>query len=94
MSTIKIASRDDILRWPDGTTCYRWEWERGDYAYMSDDFEVITEDSPEYEVVQASGVPHAPALTAEAPPAGFVPDRLAACPCDSLDTSEREAIDP
>ena len=50
--TVKLASRDDILRWPDGTTCYRWEWERGDYAFMSDDFEVITEESPEYQVLQ------------------------------------------
>ena len=36
--TVKLASRDDILRWPDGTTCYRWEWERGDYPFMSDYF--------------------------------------------------------
>lgn len=48
MSTIKAASRDDILRWPDGTTCYRWEYERGGYEWLSDDYEVITEDNPEY----------------------------------------------
>lgn len=115
MSTIKIANRDDILRWSDGTTCYRWEWERGDYAWMSDDFEVITTDSPEYEILQRDReaprthvrrrvVTPAPvqqvmglpdwAEPPGAPPAGFVPNRLAACPSASLDTSEREAIDP
>jgi len=56
MSSIRTASRDDILRWPDGTTCYRWEWERGDYAWMSDDFEVITTESPEYDVIQRGGM--------------------------------------
>lgn len=52
MSTIKTASPHDILRWPDGTTCYRSEWNAGHYAMMSDDFEVITEASPEYEVLE------------------------------------------
>lgn len=45
--TIKPASPDDILRWPDGTWCYRSElW---GMQHMSDDYEVITQDHPEYE---------------------------------------------
>lgn len=45
--TIKPASPDDILRWPDGTWCYRSElW---GMQHMSDDYEVITQDNPEYE---------------------------------------------
>lgn len=46
--SITKASPDDILRWPDGTTCRRADWEKGEYAWKSDDFEVITEKHPEY----------------------------------------------
>lgn len=39
-------SPDDVFLWPDGTACYRHEWERGHYQIMSDDFEVIPEGDP------------------------------------------------
>ena len=46
---IKPANSDDILRWSDGTWCYRYEL--GEMTHMSDDYEVITEDNPEYELI-------------------------------------------
>ena len=32
---------EDIFRWPDGAEATREEVERGDYDWMSDDYEVI-----------------------------------------------------
>lgn len=47
--SIKRANQEDILRWPDGFWCYRYELPEMDHK--SDDFEVITEESPEYELI-------------------------------------------
>jgi hypothetical protein len=46
---IRPASQEDILRWPDGTWCFRCElyW----MSHMSDDYEVITEAHPEYDLI-------------------------------------------
>ena len=46
---IKAASPDDIIRWPDGSTCMRFDLH--EYGWKSDDYEVITEDNPEYEIL-------------------------------------------
>ncbi len=35
-----MAHPDDIIVWPDGTEATREEVERGDYNWMSDDYEV------------------------------------------------------
>ncbi len=43
---IRKASPNDIIRWPDGTVCVRRDLP--EYAWKSDDYEVITEESPEY----------------------------------------------
>ena len=43
---IRKASLNDIVRWPDGTVCLRCDLH--EYAWKSDDYEVITEESPEY----------------------------------------------
>lgn len=48
-TTIRKASPDDILRWADGTWCFRYELH--EMTHMSDDFEVITEEHPEYELI-------------------------------------------
>jgi hypothetical protein len=37
--TARAARPDDILRWPDGTTCHRYELP--EFSHMSDDFEVL-----------------------------------------------------
>lgn len=37
---------DDICLWADGTWCYRHEL--GEYSYMSDDYEVRHQGSPEW----------------------------------------------
>ena len=36
-----IPHGDDIIQWPCGTTAHREDIDRGDYAFMSDDYEVI-----------------------------------------------------
>lgn len=46
---IRKASTNDIIRWPDGTVCLRRDLH--EYAWKSDDYEVITEESPEYETL-------------------------------------------
>jgi len=46
---IKPASPTDILRWPDGSIILRKHLE--EYVWMGDDFEVITEEHPEYELL-------------------------------------------
>lgn len=37
---------DDIIIWPDGTWCYVSEF--SEYAFMSDDFEVISQGTLKY----------------------------------------------
>lgn len=46
--TIQLASSNDLFLWPDGTRCYRGEYEQGYYQQMSDDFEVVPVDTPRY----------------------------------------------
>lgn len=46
---IRKASPNDIIRWPDGTVCLRRDLH--EYTWLSDDYEVITEESPEYETL-------------------------------------------
>lgn len=49
---MSIAHPDDIFIWADGTTATRSEVDRGDYAHMSDDYHVVTEE--EIEALNAS----------------------------------------
>lgn len=46
---ITAASSEDILRWSDGTWCFRYELH--EMTHMSDDYEVITDQHPEYELL-------------------------------------------
>lgn len=39
----------DIHLWPDGTWCYTDELE--DFTWMSDDYQIIREDTPEWELI-------------------------------------------
>ena len=39
---IQSISDDDLIVWPDGTTCFRSELP--EFIYMSDDFEVVPVD--------------------------------------------------
>lgn len=48
---IRPASPDDILRWPDGHWCFRSDL--ADFGHKSDDYEVLTEDHPEYPLLTA-----------------------------------------
>lgn len=44
---IQELSSEDLIVWPDGTTCFRHElWE---YAHMSDDYEVVPVSSPRWD---------------------------------------------
>jgi hypothetical protein len=52
---IRRVSPDDIIRWPDGTICARQELH--EYAWMSDDYEVIPADSPEWVKTMEREVP-------------------------------------
>lgn len=92
MSTITKASPEDILRWPDGTTCTREEYSRGEFAHMSDDFEVITSEHPEYELLHHGNIERANFGCPVRRTGIYAPARAAVS--DSLDTSEREALDP
>lgn len=49
--TIRPASPDDILRWPDGSWCLRSD--HCDHAdrWRGDDFEVLTPEHPEYNLI-------------------------------------------
>jgi len=47
--SIKPANPNDVLRWPDGSWCYR-EY-LNEYTWMSDDYEVLTQEHPEYELL-------------------------------------------
>lgn len=49
--SVRLADPEDILLWPDGTWCYRHEL--AEMSHKSDDFEVITEQSPQYELLVA-----------------------------------------
>ena len=37
---------EDVFLWPDGTWCYREDSYQ--YSYMSDDYEVLKVDTPEW----------------------------------------------
>ena len=37
----RARSKDDTVRWPDGTEATWEDVERGDYDWMSDDYEII-----------------------------------------------------
>lgn len=37
---------DDLVVWPDGTTCLRREL--GEFGHMSDDYEIVPFDSPRW----------------------------------------------
>lgn len=37
------AKQEDIIVWADGTHCFRYEL--AEYSYMSDDYQVIAEES-------------------------------------------------
>ena len=47
--SISLISTDDILRWANGTWCYRHELSQ--YNHMSDDYEVIACNSPDWNTV-------------------------------------------
>lgn len=47
--SIRLASQEDIILWPDGSWCFRYELP--EMNHKSDDFEVITEDNPQYELL-------------------------------------------
>jgi len=47
---VTTNDQDDILVWPDGTWCYRYELR--EYAHMSDDYTVLSFGTPEYEIFQ------------------------------------------
>jgi hypothetical protein len=36
---------EDIFVWPDGEYCYRYEYDRGDYTWKSDDCEILYLDT-------------------------------------------------
>ena len=40
---------EDIFIWPDSTWCYRYE--QGEMRHMSDDYEILQFDSPEYNML-------------------------------------------
>ena len=40
------ADFEDIILWPCGTTCYRYEL--GEYAHKSDDYAILRVGAPEY----------------------------------------------
>lgn len=44
--TIREIQNEDLVVWPDGTTCYYYELE--EYSFMSDDYEVVPQDTPRY----------------------------------------------
>ena len=50
--TIRPISGDDLVLWPDGTTCYHRELP--EYGHMSDDYEIIPVGSSRYEELTAS----------------------------------------
>ena len=46
---IRKRSGDDLVVWPDGTTCFYSEL--SGFNHKSDDFQILTEGSPEWELV-------------------------------------------
>lgn len=48
---IQLISIDDLFIWPDGTRCFRADYERGHYQQMSDDFEVVPEGSERWRAI-------------------------------------------
>lgn len=51
MQELNTKSLEDIFLWSDGTWCYREEYLKGDYNWMSDDFTVISVYSPVHEEI-------------------------------------------
>jgi len=46
-------SSEDIMRWPDGTWCYRYELD--EMSHMSDDYEIIPFGTDRHEQVTTDG---------------------------------------
>jgi len=53
--SIQPASSEDIFLWPDGTRCFRHEYDQGHYQQMSDDFEIVPEGTARYDAVLSDG---------------------------------------
>lgn len=47
--SLRPAAGNDVVRWPDGTWCYRDDLP--EYTWMSDDYEVIPHESPEWDLI-------------------------------------------
>lgn len=45
-----MTDPEDVIRWPDGTWCYRHEL--AEFSHMSDDYEVLAAGTPRYEAHQ------------------------------------------
>ena len=45
---IQLQSAQDVFLWPDGTNCYREEYEEGAYLMMGDDYEVLAVGTDRY----------------------------------------------
>lgn len=44
---VRKIEQEDLVLWPDGTNCFYYEL--SEMGHMSDDYEVIPQDSPRYE---------------------------------------------
>ncbi len=53
---------EDIFLWPDGTRCFRSEYEAGHYQMMSDDFEILREGTARHAAVCAGDCPDTSSL--------------------------------
>lgn len=71
-----MTSRDDLIRWADGTTCRRDEL--GQYGHMSDDYEVVPVDSLRAEEAARPSVVIPPDIARDA----AAVSRLRACGVD------------
>lgn len=49
MKELNPKSLEYIFLWSDGTWCYREDYLNGDYNWLSDDFEIISVYSNEYD---------------------------------------------
>jgi len=61
MATDKNCA-EDIFLWPDGTRCFRSEYEAGHYQMMSDDFEVLRDGTAKHAAVCAGNDPDTTSL--------------------------------
>lgn len=57
-TAIRPIDGSDVVRWPDGTWCYAEDLH--EYSWMSDDYEVLTPEHPEYDMVAADAGPVVP----------------------------------